>query len=117
MQSSSAACSQALTTTHNSLLYIEPISERQSQTLNPMSNIRHSLLALDISDHAFLLQEFVANSKHTNEAISVHQAEDTEEMFDLGTTQGRNRGQGRREPALYALDRAGGMMWTAKHSL
>ena len=66
-----------------------------------------------------VLQEFVANSKHTNKTIFVHQAEVSEEIFDpkAGTKEGRNRGNGRRESALYALDRAEGIMWTAKHTL
>lgn len=65
-----------------------------------------------------MLQELVANSKHSNTPIVVLQAKVTEERFDpkAGTKEGRNGGNGRREPALYALDRAEGVMWTAKHT-
>lgn len=73
--------------THDSLLYIEAISERQSQTLNPMLDIRLSLWALDISDHPFLLQEFLASFKYSKKAISVHQAK----VADLSLRQARNK--------------------------
>ena len=63
-----------------------------------------------------ILQELVANHKHSDKITPVHQAKVTEEGFDPkpGTKQGRDRGNGRRKPPLYALNRAEGMTWTGK---
>ena len=65
-----------------------------------------------------ILQELVANDKHPNKTIPVQQAEVTEEIFDqkAGTKHGRIRGNGRRKPPLYALNRTEEMTWTGKHT-